>query len=208
MRNSIITVILIVTVCISGCQRENLQNIDFSEIQGIVLDSVIGMPSAWNQDSSKSDYRPILNINITDTLYLIKGVPKDDLFDFTKAVRKDDLFKIWRLDTTNLFLREEFNELVQENEIIVLKDSSERKLNFSSKNYILNNTKETQADYYSSDTIGSLTFFPMLYNRECTIAIQICSFHRSRDWGSGEAYFMKKINSIWTVVGSKRLWIS
>lgn len=194
-RTYIISTLLLI-VCFLSCKKKKLQSFEYSEIQSLVLDSAIGKPFEWLHDTVVLNYTPILNIDIEDSLVLNK-------------LRGDkDIFGVSRLDTTNFFVREEFRKLIQSNEIIVLQDSGESKLNLKTKNYVLNITRETYEDYNSIDTIGKLTFYPLFYNSSCTNAIQICSFNKSMDWGFCKAYFLKKISGNWKIVGTKMLWIS
>jgi hypothetical protein len=172
MRSTYLISILLLTACFLSCEIKKLQGFEYSEIQSLVLDSAIGNPSEWNHDTSILNYKPILNIEIVDSMEL------------SKLSKDKDLFRVRWLDTTRLFVRTEFDKLIQSNEKSILKDSAERKLNLKSKNYVLNITKQTQEEYYSNDTIGKLTFYPLLYNSSCTNAIQICVFHKGMEWDS------------------------
>jgi len=196
MRSNLIISTLFLIACFSGCENKKLQYFEYSEIQSLVLDSAIGNPKVWNRDTTISNYKPILNIDIADSL------------DLYKLRVKEDLLKPRWLDTTNLFVREEFLNLIESNEIITLKNPDEDVSNLKIDNYVLNFTKEIQAEYFSNDTIGHLTFYPLINNRSLINAIQVCNFHKFGDWGFCKVFFLKKTKGKWNIVGSNMLWIS
>jgi len=172
-----------------------LQKFEYSEIQSLVFDSIIGKPSEWNRDSPFINYKPVVDIDF------IKE------FELRKIRRSKDFFRGGFLDTTNFFVRSEFSSIIQSNEKIISEDSAEYQLNINSRNYTLNFTKDTQRNYFSNDTIGKIFFYPLFYNESCSNAIQICKFHKGMGWGFCEGYFLKKLGATWSIVGKNILWI-
>lgn len=77
--------------------------------------------------------------------------------------------------------------------------------NFSYKSILGAKTKEA---YYPSDTLGKVTLYKIAFNTDADYAIVTAGLYIGPEHGSGYAYFFRKQDGKWKVVGKTRLYIS
>ncbi|NDK55301.1 hypothetical protein [Pontibacter fetidus] len=97
----------------------------------------------------------------------------------------------------------------------IIADSNQQSNNFQGAHIVrsLYKYKPTvvlaHSDSYSiGEPLAAVALGKVTFNKNASYAIIIASYHRGPEWSEGKAYFLKKDNGNWRVVGVNSLFIS
>ena len=105
------------------------------------------------------------------------------------------------------FNLEEFVKIIRDKTWQLNEHSGNLTLSSSYKYKPIINLKP-QESYDPGEPLGAVKFGKIAFNDNAEYAIAIVGFYKAPEWGIGIAYFLKKENGRWAIVGQNQLFIS
>lgn len=174
---------------------------DITQIYSLAFDSLLGPTEEW------LDAEPLV-VNDSVVVDVIFS-PEPEPYRFTDELLSEERFTASGkslLEKYNGFDEEQFRTIVADSTWKLFKKTEPGSLNTSFR-YKLVPVQKGKESYYPGDTLGAVWLDNIAFNKIADHAIAIVIFTKAPDWGVEKAYFLKKVNSNWRVVGQNRLLI-
>ncbi len=176
---------------------------DLTQIYSLAFDSLLGNP----------EQRWLIEEELTgiDTLIVHLNFKSDNLSDeFNKSILLEN-----RYYGRGRNMLEKYDGFEKKAFDSILADSTWKLYNYKAPEIIASNFNykpilgaRTQEAYYAVDTLGKVTLYKIAFNLEADYAIVTAGLYIGPEHGSGYAYFFRKEDEKWKVVGKTRLYIS
>lgn len=176
---------------------------DLTQIYSLAFDSLLGPSEHW------LNAEPLM---VNDSI-VIEAIFRDTFGE--DYPRKTDLIseeRYWKKNEKALqkyagFDIDKFKEIIADSSLIYKDYQGVYKVNSSYK-YKPTIVIKHSGSYFKGEPLAAVALEKVAFNRTADYAMVICSIYRGPDWGEGKAYFLKKENDKWKVVGVNRLFIS
>ncbi|MEJ8755930.1 hypothetical protein WG947_02895 [Pontibacter sp. H259] len=176
---------------------------DLTQIYSLAFDSLLGPSEQW----LKAEPLIINDSIVVETIFrntFGEDYPrKTDLLSEKRYWRKSEK----ALQKYDGFDIDKFKEIIADSSLIFKDYQGVHKVN-SSYNYKPSIVIKHSGFYYKGEPLAAVALEKVAFNKIANYAMVIGSIYRGPDWSHGNAYFLKKENCKWRVVGVNRLFIS
>jgi len=182
---------------------------DLTQIYSLAFDSLLGSPTNWLPEN-KEIGNDTLIVHLNYNLEHIGEEFGSGIFSINEKLLSEKRYygngdKM--LEKFDGFEKEVFNSILADSiwSLYSYKVSGAIVSNFNYKPILEVRTKEA---YFPSDTLGKVTLYKIAFNKDADFAIVTTGLYIGPEHGTGYAYFFRKENGKWRVVGKNRLYIS
>jgi hypothetical protein len=175
---------------------------DLTQIYSLAFDSLLGPTEQW------LDAEPLM---VNDSV-VVETIFRDTFDGFypriSNLLSEERYFQ--RKKSLQKFSGFNTNEFAA-----VIADSNQHSNYYQDTHYLKSSYKYkptvvlTQTDsYLRGEPLATVALGKVAFSKTANYAIIIASYHRGPEWSEGKAYFFKKENGKWRVVGINSLFIS
>jgi hypothetical protein len=175
---------------------------DLSQIYSLALDSLLGPPERWT-DSEPLIVNDSIVLRVTYHEYHDTNGFETDLLSEERYCGRG----MNCLQKYQGFNQKEFVKIVRDKTWQLNKYNGSLTLSSSYKYKPINNVKP-QESYDPGDPLAAIKFEKVAFSENGEYALAIVSFYKAPEWGKGVAYFLKKNDGRWEIVGQNQLFVS
>ncbi len=176
---------------------------DITQIYSLAFDSLLGPSEEW------LDAEPLM---VNDSI-VVETIFKDAFgADYQKVTNILSEERYWRKNEKALqkysgFDVDKFKEIIADSSLGYKDYQGTHKVNSSYKYKPITVVRHS-GSYYKAEPLAAIALGQVKFDRTASYAMIVASFYKGPEWGTGEAYFLKKENGKWRIVGVNSLFIS
>ncbi|NEM97159.1 hypothetical protein [Pontibacter burrus] len=175
---------------------------DLTQIYSLAFDSLLGPTERWIDEESSI-------VNDTAIVQYYYRLETNDLFD-------DRILSEKRYYGKGRKLLEKYEGFDQEQFKAIVADSAWKAYSYQKPTKLKSKYKyklipadisSLKESYHPGATLAAVRLNKVAFNNTADNAIITISLHIAPDWGTEKAYFLRKKNGAWSIVGQNRLLI-